>query len=90
MKKHEPDDPMELYGEEVMGDARIMLDCIVQEYAGQGMDAAHILSVFELPFYQATHRLYVLLGRETVLEAIKKAVECAYTITEIERKEAQK
>lgn len=78
-KEHEPDDPMELRGEETPGDARIMLDCIIEEYLDQDFGAEQVLSLFETPFYQAAYNLLKIFGRDTVLQAIKEKAACHST-----------
>jgi hypothetical protein len=58
----EPEDPMLLTGEPVDGEPRFMLDSLIEEYAGQGWDKAHILRIFDAPFFQATWGLRQTLG----------------------------
>lgn len=84
-KEHEPDDPMELRGEETPGDARIMLDCIIEEYLDQDFSTEQVLSLFETPFYQAAHNLLKIFGRDAVLQAIKEKAIChsAFRIQEL-------
>jgi hypothetical protein len=47
----EPEDPLELMGEVVPGDPLIMLDCMLQEFAWMGYDAAALYSLFSNPGY---------------------------------------
>ncbi|MFQ5748863.1 MAG: hypothetical protein ACE5H3_05315 [Planctomycetota bacterium] len=58
----EPGDPMQLQGGFAGGDPALMLDCLIEEYAHMGRDAAEIRELFEDPGYQATRALADLFG----------------------------
>lgn len=73
-KECEPDDPMELRGEVMPGDSRVMLDCIVEEYLACGYGAEQVLAMFESPFYQAAHGLLKIFGRDAILRIIIEKV----------------
>ena len=64
-KECEPDDPMELHAHAVSGDATLMLDQLIEEFARMGWDAGRIESLFQDPFYQAMHDLKLKFGLET-------------------------
>lgn len=65
-----PDDPLELQGVEVPGDADLMLRLLVEEYARMGWGLEAILDLARDPFYQAFHGLYRLLGEEELRRRI--------------------
>jgi len=69
----EPEDPMLLSAEPADGDPLLMLDGIVEEYAGLGWDKPRILRIFATPLFQATWGLARLLG-PAVVEARVDAV----------------
>lgn len=73
-KEYEPDDPMELRGEETPGDSRVMLECFVDEYLACGYGAEQVLAIFESPFYRAAHCLFKIFGRDVVLRVIAEKV----------------
>ncbi len=56
-KPLEPDAPMELNGAEIEGDVGLMIDSIVEEYAGIGWGEAEIMQIFDRPFFQSTYNL---------------------------------
>ena len=60
------DDPLEISGIQVDGDPEVMLDCIVEEYARLGCDAADILRMFDDPFFQGPYGLTRAFGRDYV------------------------
>ena len=62
----EPADPMQLTAEPVDGDPRVMLDSIIEEYAGLGWNGERIAELFAKPFFQATWGLTALFGPEQV------------------------
>lgn len=65
-KECEPDDPMELHAHAVSGDAALMLDQLIEEFARMGWDAVRIEYLFQDPFYQAMHDLRLKFGLEVV------------------------
>ncbi len=70
----EPDDPMQLQGGFAGGDPAIMLDCLIEEYAHMGMDAAAIRKLFEDPAFQATRALADRFGDVFVRDRIDRVV----------------
>jgi hypothetical protein len=62
----EPDDPMTLHATAVAGDPEVMLECLVQEFAGLGWDAEGIVGLFREPCYPALYDLWRLYGEEGV------------------------
>ncbi len=69
-KMPESDDPMEMRAAAVDGNPYAMLDGIVEEYARMGWGRKRILELFDSSFFQATHGLVELLGRERVEQRI--------------------
>jgi hypothetical protein len=65
-----PDDPLEMHGFEVSGDANLMLRLLVEEYAHLGWGAAAILRLARDPNYQAFHGLRRLFGEEELAARI--------------------
>lgn len=65
-KECEPDDPMELHAHAVIGDAALMLDQLIEEFARMGWDAGRIECLFQDPFYQAMHDLRLKFGLEAI------------------------
>jgi hypothetical protein len=57
-----PDDPLDLQGFEVPGDADLMLTLLVEEYARMGFGVELVMDFARNPFYQAFHGLYLLFG----------------------------
>ncbi len=70
----EPADPMETTAARVDGNPFVMLDCLIEEYARQGLSKREILDLFEQPFYQATHGLKCLLGEETIRRRVESTL----------------
>jgi hypothetical protein len=62
----EPDDPLTLYANEVMGDPEVMLQCLVQDYAWMGWGEELILGLFQNPFYPALNQLWRTFGEAGV------------------------
>lgn len=72
-KPFEDDDPMELVGTALPdGDVEEMAVCIVEEFVKMGFDDAHLFSLFQSPFYAATHRIYQQKGEGYVRALIEK------------------
>jgi hypothetical protein len=57
-----PEDPLELQGFEVPGDAEVMFRIVIEEFARMGWDSAAIVELARNPFYQALHGLWRLHG----------------------------
>jgi hypothetical protein len=62
----ESDDPLELVAEPVPGDPDVMLECLVQEFAGLGWDADQLLSLFHSPAYPVLNQLLARYGAAEV------------------------
>ena len=58
----EPEDPLNLHGFEVPGDADLMLCMLVEEFARMGWDLPRLLAMFRDPFYVAAHGLTLRFG----------------------------
>ena len=71
----QPDDPMEMMGATANGDPVIMLDGIVEEYARMGWGREQIAKLFDTPFFQATHGLKKLLGKEEIERRIEATLK---------------
>jgi hypothetical protein len=74
-KPPEPDDPMHMQAESVVGDQQVMLECLIEEFARMGWDANQIARLFENPFFLASYGLAKRLGREEVDKCIKRTIE---------------
>jgi hypothetical protein len=66
----EAEDPMLLTAEGLPGDPLAMLDGLIEEFAGLGWDKAHILRLFDTPFFQGTWGLRRQLGPELIGQRI--------------------
>jgi hypothetical protein len=71
----EPEDPMLLTAEPVDGDPLVMLDSLIEEYAGLGWDGPHIRRIFDTPFFQATWGLARLFGPEFIAARIDAVLQ---------------
>jgi hypothetical protein len=58
----EADDPLELMAEPVPGDPAVMLECLLQEFAGLGEDADDLLAMFRSPAYPLLNMLLAHYG----------------------------
>lgn len=65
-KECEPDDPMECHARSVPGDASLMLEQLIEEFARMGWDAGRIECLFQDPFYLATYDLRLRFGLDVV------------------------
>ena len=74
-KPPEPDDPMHMQAESVVGDQHVMLECVIEEFARMGWDANQIARLFENPFFLASHGLAKQLGPEAVHECIEQTLQ---------------
>ncbi len=74
LKSPEPDDPLEMGAEMVEGDPRLMLACLIEEYARMGWDAGRIARIFDNPFFLASHGLADRFGRDTVHAFIEQTL----------------
>ncbi len=60
-----PDDPMNLNGTIIDGDAKLMLVMIIEEFARMGWRTEQIIEAANNPFYQALNGLIHQLGEDT-------------------------
>lgn len=67
----EPRDPFQLTAGGAGGDPRLMLDCLVEEYARMGFSFEEIVALFEDPGLLATHGLRGLFGAEATRERVR-------------------
>jgi hypothetical protein len=68
----ESEDPMELVATPAPGDPGVMLECIVQEFAGMGWDAAQLLALFRSPAYPVLNQLLAYYGEEAVSAKVRE------------------
>jgi hypothetical protein len=73
----EAEDPLEMHAVALAGDPKLMLECLVREYAWLGWGPEEVLLLFEDPFYPALAELRRLYGdaglRERVAESAAQA-----------------
>ncbi len=74
-KPSEADDPMQIRAEWVTGNQRVMLECLIEEFARMGWEENQIAQMFENPFFLAAHGLRKRFGRETVHECIEQTLQ---------------
>lgn len=79
-KPAEPDDPFLLTPASTAGDASLMLDAIIEEFAAQGWAAGRIEALFQDPFYSAPAALCAQFGLADVRVRIADAVARRSTI----------
>lgn len=70
-KPLDPDDPMEIKADVIAGDERLMMECLIEEFAHLGWGAKKIAGMFGEPFFLASHGLEKRFGRLAVLECIE-------------------
>ena len=75
MKTAEPGGPMRMHAESAVGDQRVMLECLIEEFARMGWGAKQIARLFENPFFLASHSLEKRLGRQVVHECIEQTLQ---------------
>ncbi len=66
-KSLSPDDPMEMKAAVIAGDERLMMECLIEEFAHLGWSGKKIARMFDEPFFLAAHRLEKRFGRQPVL-----------------------
>lgn len=71
----EPEDPMELMAEQVVGDPAIMLECILQEFAWMGWNSEQLLSLFHNPGYPMLCDLRAHYGDDEIRRQVEALVE---------------
>jgi hypothetical protein len=74
-KPPEPDDPMQIRAEWMTGDQRVMLECLIEEFAHMGWDENQIAQMFENPFFLAAHGLRKRFGRKAVRKCIRQTLQ---------------
>ena len=67
----ESDDPLELVASPAPGNADMMLECIVQEFAGLGYDADDLTGLFSNPAYPVPNQLLHYYGPAEVRRRIR-------------------
>lgn len=70
-KPLDPDDPMEIKAAVIAGDERLMMECLIEEFAHLGWDARKIARMFDEPCFLAPHGLEKRFGRQAVQECIE-------------------
>ncbi len=70
-KPLDPDDPMEIKAAVIAGDERLMMECLIEEFAHLGWSAKKIAGMFGEPNFLAAHGLEKRFGRQAVLECIE-------------------
>lgn len=73
-KPTKADDPLQMQADCVAGDQRVMMSCLIEEFAHMGWDATQIERMFENPFFLASHGLKKHFGSEVVRECIEQAL----------------
>ncbi len=66
----EPEDPMELVAEPVVGDPAVMLECILQEFLWLGAGADELEALFSNPGYPVLYQLREYFGPDEVRRQI--------------------
>jgi hypothetical protein len=61
---------MTLHATAVLGDPAVMMECLIQEYAGMGWGAEPILGLFQDPAYPALHGLWLAWGERAIRERV--------------------
>lgn len=83
-----PDDPMEMHGFEVPGDAALMLRMLVEEYARIGLDLNDMMRLARDPNYTAFYGLLQTHGetelRRRIAEILARCGVIRVTATETE------
>ncbi len=86
-KPLDPDDPMEMKAAVIAGDERLMMECLIEEFAHLGWGAEKIARMFDDPFFLASHGLEKRFGRRAVLDCIEHTLaRCG--VFHVEMKEA--
>jgi hypothetical protein len=74
-KAPDADDPMQLRAGVVAGNPLAMLEGLIEEYARMGWDADQIATIFDNPFFAATHGLSKQFGRAGIRETIEQTLQ---------------
>jgi hypothetical protein len=73
-----PEDPHELRGVTVPGDAESMREMaytFAEEFAALGFDQERLLRIFRLPGYAGAHRAYRALGEIEIQRIVRESLE---------------
>lgn len=73
-----PEDPHELLGVSVPGDAESMREMaytFAEEFAALGFDEERLLGIFRLPGYAGAHRAYRALGESEIQGIVRESLE---------------
>ena len=62
---------MEVKAAVIAGDERLMMECLIEEFAHLGWSAKKIARMFDEPFFLAAHGLGKRFGRQAVLDCIE-------------------
>ncbi len=88
IKESAPDDPMELTGVKLDGDLGLMIDSIVEEYAGIGWDESQILQIFNRPFFRSTYNAARAVPPEQLRKRVRDVLgRCGVVKVAIHRSE---
>jgi len=84
------DDPMEIKAAIIAGDERLMMECLIEEFAHLGWGAKKIAKMFDKPFFLASHGLEKHFGRQAVHECIEHTLaRCGVFHVEMKESSAQ-
>jgi hypothetical protein len=67
----EVEDPMELVAMPVAGDAKVMLECVVQEFAWMGCDERQLMEMFQSADYPVLAGLREFVGEEEIRRQLR-------------------
>ncbi len=73
-KPLDPEDPMEIKAAVIAGDERLMMECLIEEFAHLGWSAKKIASMFDQPCFLATHGLEKRFGHQAVVDCIERTL----------------
>ena len=92
----EPDDPQELVGVELPGDASVTLEmaaAFAEEFARLGFSRAQILALYRKAEYAGAHQAWRLLGEDAVARLVDESLAVwgrfAYVVTDCEDDEPE-
>ncbi len=89
-KPLDPDDPMEIKAAVIAGDERLMMECLIEEFAHLGWSAKKITGMFDQPGFLATHGLEQRFGRQAVVDCIEHTLaRCGVFHFEMEKTSTQ-
>jgi hypothetical protein len=70
----EPEDPLEIVPQVVVGDPAEMLECILQEFAWMGWTAEELLALFSNPGYPLLRELRAYYGEDEIRRQVESLV----------------